>query len=93
MSAEPRTGGPRATGGSADPPHPSSIAVVARATSFLKPIADSAPQAGSAVAPAVVEERSAHRVARSTTGGAAAIPRPLPRPTPPPTARRWNAPL
>ncbi|MCC8247004.1 hypothetical protein [Saccharothrix luteola] len=87
MSAEPRVGGPRAACGSADPTSPSSISVAARTTSFIKPIADSAPQAGSAVAPAVVEESSACRVARSTTGGAAAIPRPLPRPTPRPSAR------
>ncbi|MEU4765150.1 hypothetical protein AB0H12_18025 [Actinosynnema sp. NPDC023794] len=85
MSAEPRIGGRRAAGGSADP-KPPSISVAARTTSFIKPIADSAPQAGSAVAPAVVES-AAHRVARSTTGEAAVIPRPLPRPTPHPSAR------
>jgi hypothetical protein len=61
-SAVVRIGGPAVAVDPADPVPTSLIACAAPAgaTSFLKPTSESAPQAGSGVAPAVVEEKSAN---------------------------------
>ncbi|TQM84383.1 hypothetical protein FHX81_6827 [Saccharothrix saharensis] len=65
MSADARSGGLAVARGSADPAPPSSptrpaLTAAAGLIRVLKPIAESAPQAGSTMAPAVVEEKSAN---------------------------------
>ncbi|MFJ6675734.1 hypothetical protein ACIQMJ_31915 [Actinosynnema sp. NPDC091369] len=65
MSADARIGGQAVAGGSAHPAPPSSITrpALPAATGLirvLKPTAEPVPQAGSPVAPAVVEEKSAN---------------------------------
>jgi hypothetical protein len=62
MSAEARDGSLAVAGDSAPPSStaPAALTVAPGATSSFKPTAEPAPQACSAVAPAVVEEKSAN---------------------------------